>query len=240
MKVVFKHNSNLFVFTFGTSLNAKIAGNGELIGQHFTFSRQQFELAKGSPSMSDFFRADGTNCLDCPFSGNQSDKAGLCYTHKFGQFRGFLSSLRSIHRLHTWETIPQYSEDIHAKILTAAAGKYFRFGSYGEPSLIPVNLIADITAVAKLFTGYSHQWQKFPDLSAYFMASTHNLQELEQAEKLGFRSYMAGDFTLTELVNGLVNCPASAEAGKKSHCSKCGLCSGTTGKGNKSVYINLH
>ncbi len=104
MKVVFKHNSNLFVFTFGTSLNAKIAGNGELIGQHFTFSRQQFELAKGSPSMSDFFRADGTNCLDCPFSGNQSDKAGLCYTHKFGQFRGFLSSLRSIHRLHTWES----------------------------------------------------------------------------------------------------------------------------------------
>jgi len=39
---------------------------------------------------------------------------------------------------------------------------------------------------------------------------------------------------------GMVNCPASKEAGYKSTCSKCTLCSGTTGKGSKSVYIFNH
>jgi hypothetical protein len=41
-------------------------------------------------------------------------------------------------------------------------------------------------------------------------------------------------------VQGIVNCPASKEQGLKSNCSKCGLCSGTQGKGNKSVYTIEH
>jgi hypothetical protein len=67
------------------------------------------------------------------------------------------------------------------------------------------------------------------------MASTHTEGQAKQAEKLGFRSFIATNKTLE---NAII-CPASKEAGFKSTCEKCGLCSGER-KGTKNIVILEH
>jgi hypothetical protein len=69
------------------------------------------------------------------------------------------------------------------------------------------------------------------------MASVHNEAQALFASKQGWKSFIA---TKEALAKPFVNCPASEEAGFKSTCSKCGLCSGNEGKGQKSVWILQH
>ena len=68
------------------------------------------------------------------------------------------------------------------------------------------------------------------------MASVHSAEEEYVASLVGYRSFVVSETQIP----GFVPCPASAEQGFKSNCSKCGLCSGTNGKGTKSVNILEH
>jgi hypothetical protein len=68
------------------------------------------------------------------------------------------------------------------------------------------------------------------------MASTHSVGQEMLARQLGYRSFVVTN----KSIDGLVSCPASKEMGYKSNCSKCGLCSGTEGKGKKSIVILEH
>ena len=113
---------------------------------------------------------------------------------------------------------------------------YIRFGTYGEPSLIPIELVKKIVGVSKTWTGYTHQWSKdwAREYSKYFMASRH-----EVANASGWRSFLAVQ-TEQHQVSNAVGCPASKEGGYKSNCASCGLCSGILGKGRKDVKILLH
>jgi hypothetical protein len=234
MKAIFRTNDTVQIFRFGTTANNKIEANKKRkIVQSYTFSRHQFELVLNEiKGMKIFFNSADTNCLDCPFN-----EFGKCYTHKMNQYSGFVSMLKSVIKQYkTFENIPFYNEDIHQQILKMSKNTYVRFGTYGEPSLHPLELIQDVVKVASNWTGYTHQWHKRQDLSNYFMASTHNIFEEKIASNLGYRSFIATD----KKVEGTVNCPASKEAGYKSTCSKCALCSGSEGKGNKSIYIILH
>ena len=94
-KVIWSDGKNVFVIRKGKTSNDKISDGSELI-QTYTFSVEQWLLASTSKGfgMKKFFSLDSSNCLDCPFSGNQGK--GGCYTHKFQQYVGFISMLRSI------------------------------------------------------------------------------------------------------------------------------------------------
>ena len=94
-RIVWADKDNIFVIRKGKTSNKKIT-KGDALVQTYTFSRKQWELANTQKGfgMKKFFALDSTNCLDCPFSGNQGK--GGCYTHKFNQYVGFLSMLRSI------------------------------------------------------------------------------------------------------------------------------------------------
>lgn len=237
-RFIFRSGDVLHIFRIGTTSNDKIASPSETIVQTYHFSKGQFELANSGTkfSMLDFFRLDGSVCFDCPFAVSNGAKLSACYTHKVMQYSGFLSSLKSVGAKLQWEQIPEYSEEIYAAIVSACAGLYVRFGTYGEPSLLSSDLVGAICAVAKNHTGYTHQWAKKPEYAAFFMASVHSLFGADVAEKVGYRSFIA----TKEGLQGAVNCPASKEAGYKSTCSKCGLCSGSEGKGKKSVWILQH
>jgi len=237
MRIQFRQADALIVFTFGTTSNKKIAQPKEKIVQTFSFSRQQYEAVKGTTTMRGFFELDGAVCMDCPFSVSNGAKLSACYTHKVMQYSGFKSSLKSIAKHYPkWEDIPTLDRTMQDQIIKQSYGKYVRFGSYGEPSLIPIELVQAIVSVSKSWTGYTHQWNQKPEYAPYLMASVHT-QAMEQvARRKGWRSFIA---TPTP-VQGIVNCPASNEQKFKSNCSKCGLCSGTQGKGNKSVYIIEH
>jgi hypothetical protein len=247
MKHIFKYNKNIFVISYGKTSNKKIANPGEVIVQTYTFSEEQYRLANlgRKITMKEFFAADGTNCLDCPFSGNQfaagtyaKNAKGLritCYTHKFMQYSGFLSMLRSF----DLNKVAYYDAAMAENIIKKSAGKFIRFGTYGEPSLMPIELIRDMAAVAKSHTGYTHQWNKpwAKEYGNYFMASVHDQLEAVIAQQQNYRSFIAKG--INQQAAG-IQCPASKESNYVSNCSKCSLCSGFLGKGKKDVIINLH
>ena len=241
MRTEFIIGDTLCVVRLGFTSNDKIAPVSEKIVQTYHYSRDQFEDAQSKSSMQSFFSKDADVCFDCPYSMGSGAELKGCYTHKMMQYSGMVSQLRSIATKHKhWDDIPKLDDMLHALVVAMCTDRYVRFGTYGEPVLIPIDLMRDMCTVAKSWTGYTHQWRKpwAYDYRQFFMASTHNLEQTELAETMGWQSFM-DDSTHTKHT-GMVNCPASKEAGYKSTCSKCTLCSGTTGKGSKSVYIFNH
>lgn len=232
-RITFRNDDTIQVFRLGTTSNDKIESDKKRqIVQTYTFSLSQLQLIfRDESGMKNFFSHADSNCLDCPFNS-----FGLCYTHKFNQYVGFKSMLRSIAKeFGSFESIPEMNNSLAGEIVDMCKGRYVRFGTYGEPSLHPLSLIEDVVNVCDVWTGYTHQWHKY-DLGKYFMASTHTPAQEKKARQSGYRSFIATEKALPEYVN----CPASKEAGYKSSCSKCGLCSGTAGKGKKSIYILNH
>ena len=235
MKIIFRDNDVLHIISQGKTSNKKIASNGETIVQTYHFSRGQFEEAQGITSMREFFSHDGAVCLDCPFAVSNGAKLSACYTHKVMQYSGFLSMLRSIKC--EWDEIPTLSETQPLALTKMCLDRYVRFGTYGEPSLLPIGMVRAMTNVAKSWTGYTHQWRKVDhEYAQYFMASTHTTEEEFTASLIGYRSFVASPTPISQFIS----CPASKEMGFISNCSKCGLCSGTKGKGKKSVIILEH
>ena len=96
-KIVWINEGNIFVVRLGSTSNEKISESSKKqIVQTYTFSHEQWVLASTRKGfgMKKFFALDASNCLDCPFSMGNGN--GGCYTHKFNQYVGFLSLLRSI------------------------------------------------------------------------------------------------------------------------------------------------
>ena len=244
-KLVFTRGNVLHVIRYGKTSNKKIALPNVPIVQTYHFSRSQFEwTANGGQGWQGLMDAKHTsaNCLDCPF------RDGTCYTHKPVQSSGFLSMLRSIARQYpTWDDIPAWNRVANPiKVHEFAPYRdairkhgYVRFGSYGEPVLLPLSVVRYLAGDAKSWTGYTHAWKNplYRAYREYFMASTSDADR-GKAELMGWREFCA--IAPTSEHKPFVPCPASQEAGFKSHCAKCGLCSGTTGKGSKSVAIALH
>jgi hypothetical protein len=237
MKVLFRQGDALILFSEGKTSNKKIARPDEKIVQTYSFSRGQFDAVAGKPTMTEFFSHDGPVCGDCPFAVNNGAKVSACYTHKYMQYAGMLSSLRAIARKYYYfERIPELDEVKRTNVIYICTGRYVRFGSYGEPTLIPIDLVSSVCEVASTWTGYTHQYMRHPEYAPYFMASTHGAVDTMLAKSMGWRCFASSE----ERMDGMVHCPASKESGFISYCSKCALCSGTGGRGKKSVNIILH
>jgi hypothetical protein len=236
-KIIFKDAKNLFVVTKSQTSNNKLTPYKEPIVQTYTFSLDQFNLVKSGVkfTMNNFFTLDKNNCLDCPYSKNSG--SGECYTHKFNQYMGFLSSLRSIIKRDM--EIKALNESTFNDIVDLCKDTFVRFGAYGEPVLMPFKLVQAMANNASKYTGYTHQYRRklTHKFSAYFMASTHGINDINIAEKIGFRAF---DSQLKNNNIKAVICPASKESNYKSNCVTCGLCSGTLGKGKKNVKILIH
>jgi hypothetical protein len=241
-RLVFTLDNTLQVFISGKSVNKKIIGSNDKIVQSYTYSIEQYNyvrqqvLKNESTSLKQFFSLDSKNCFDCPFSISNGN--GGCYTHKFNQYMGIVGQLKSIVRQYgEVENIPTFDNIDVNDFITLSSGKYVRFGSYGEPSMHPIGLVEAIAEVSKNWTGYTHQYFRKPQYSKFFMASVHNVSQAKVAkEKFGYRSFISSD----NKIDVAVTCPASKEANKSSTCEKCGLCSGTLGKGKKDIQILLH
>jgi hypothetical protein len=234
-RIAFKVDDTLQVIRLGNTSNDKIeADKKRKIVQTYTFSRKQYELIQSGADKSPklFFSIADTNCLDCPYN-----EYGKCYTHKFNQYVGFVSMLKSIAKKYgEFDNIPKYNEDILFHAANMSKKTYVRFGTYGEPSLHPMELIKHMVQLCDNYTGYTHQYKKHKELGKYFMASTHTKNEAVKASKMGYQSFIATN----TIIDDAVSCPASKEAGYKSSCSKCSLCSGTEGKGKKDIFILNH
>lgn len=232
MRLSFQIGQNLVVFKLGKTTNEKISAGTSKIVQVYTYSMEQVEYVKnsgGTISYKQFFDLANSNCFDCPFRGYLK-----CYTHKFTQARGFVSSIKSILAKNE---IEQFDQSSFNRIVELCKGRYVRFGTYGEPTVLPLELVEAMVKVSSTHTGYTHQWQNKPEFAPYFMASTHSIWQAAVASKLGYRSFIATKNMLDQ--SDAISCPASKEQGYKSTCEKCGLCGGHR-KGKKNIQILEH
>jgi hypothetical protein len=127
--------------------------------------------------------------------------------------------------------------------LPTAITKPLRLGAWGDPAAAPIALWRYLTKLAPSWTGYTHQWakRKHVALKQYCMASVDSPAQARQAQRLGWRTFRTKHPHEPLLANE-ITCPASAEAGKRSTCAKCGLCDGKTGPADrrKNIAINYH
>lgn len=120
-------------------------------------------------------------------------------------------------------------------------GKSFRFGSAGNPTILPLPVVSEIAKNSKTWTGYTHEWKlaKKQEYRKYFMASVDNTQEAQQAKELGWRYFRVrkpGDDTL---LPGEIHCPAQKYPDKVT-CESCGLCNGTSNKSHVNIVVDAH
>jgi hypothetical protein len=124
----------------------------------------------------------------------------------------------------------RYTKADPATIAKALAGKIVRIGTYGDGAAAPVQMWSQITRYAAGRRGYTHQWDR-PDFDVaawapLVMASADSIDQAAKANLLGMRVFRVS--VGVDVQAGEAMCPASAEAGKRSTCAKCTLCSGTS------------
>lgn len=110
---------------------------------------------------------------------------------------------------------------------------------YGDMAAFPAHvweMVDEARRVAKLTVrGYTQQWERAAHLRETHMASCSTLLRARQAEAAGWRVFLT---TKQEPV-GMVNCPASKEAGHLTTCNQCTLCYGASRQA-PSVWIKEH
>ena len=126
-------------------------------------------------------------------------------------------------------------------------GRMVRWGAWGDPAFLPVSLLRKVNRVARGWTGYTHQWRRAGKQRhrRYLMASVESQWDAGMARALGWRTFrVAGRWEWNQGAGDREEfwCPASREMGSRSTCERCGLCSGSGGKGEgiKSVRILAH
>ena len=116
--------------------------------------------------------------------------------------------------------------------------KGLRFGTYGDPSYIPIDSVDAWSSRVPTWTGYTHQWHKVDaDYSRYFMASVDGISDRtrEHAKDSGYRTFRILSPT-EDVGTGEILCPNSTHG---IQCADCGLCAGTS-RGGKDIAITAH
>ena len=184
MRVTAQIKDAIIVFRLDKSTNGKITSGKERILQVYSFSKEQLKYADKKYSNGEkmvpkeFFDLADAVCFDCPFRGYLK-----CYTHKGEQYAGFCSMFKSLVKEFKEKEIPSL-EDVWSKVMKMSNDRYIRFGTYGEPSLIPIDMVSNMIGLSKSHTGYTHQWARKPEYHKYFMASTHSDGQSDMASKL--------------------------------------------------------
>jgi len=198
---------------------------------------------------------DSKVCFDCPFANGNG-----CYVAigkaPMGIYRKWQNGLM----MNAWETLlglpTSHSIGYQNLVdLSLVVGRKFRFGSYGEPILLPIEIVKAIASASNGWTGYTHQWRNPSNLKYrdYFRASTSDNDDAI-AQSYGWKTFCVSD---REIPNSIV-CPASHEAiaiaaarhawqslygatkqWKQASCEDCGMCSGNVRKTSRGIVANV-
>lgn len=180
-----------------------------------------------APAQAVELGADESICGQCE---HRHYLGGACYVLPF-QAPG--NVWRSWNKGKYPEATPQ-----HIKRLR---GRAIRFGSYGDPAAVPVEVWQRLSKVASMTTGYTHQAHHLPGIGARGLLDHCMVSADNEGEAMFYRGMGARTFRVKRpedpLLEGEVYCPADSRSDVQ--CIDCGLCSGANGNG-KSVAINVH
>ena len=182
--------------------------------------------------------ADSAICGDCPLRLNNGSR--ICYVNVL--FNNG-SQYKSVTKKQVVATPRQLA------ILLAHRQRGIRWGSYGDPGMLPFELINEVMTISGVnHTGYTHQWaQPWFDVRhfQYAMASIDDQNTVKMLEELhgpDVRYYRLLSVTNGNVNPGEIMCPSDsdkrkADGTRKITCAECGLCAGS-GKAAKSIAIN--
>jgi len=170
---------------------------------------------------------DASICGNCKHRGNGIDGTNrTCYVKAF-------QGPNMVYKAYKAGNYPRVSP-AHRELQARLSGRMVRLGAYGDPASVPTMLLRILLRSAKGHTGYTHQWEKNPELKNLVMASVDNPEEYAQAVRDGWRTFRGAiEETLLEREIFCVNYTHGT------NCETCGLCNGN-GSGAKNVVIPLH
>lgn len=120
------------------------------------------------------------------------------------------------------------------------AGEQLRMAAYGDPAAVPFEVWRSLLTHVAGWTGYTHDWrhcdQRFRTI---LMASVESEAEVEYAQSIGWRTFRTRLATERVRPDEIV-CPASNEAGHRTTCEACNLCTGTARGTARSIVIQAH
>ena len=125
----------------------------------------------------------------------------------------------------------------HANAILRRKALAVRLGAWGDPAALPYAVLAQLTD-GVTHTGYTHQAPAGPGYRDLLMASVDTPAEQARAVADGWRTFrvrLPGE----PLMPGEITCPASAEAGHRTTCERCALCSGNSLPA-RNVVIQIH
>ena len=175
--------------------------------------------------------ADYAVCGNCPHRkfNNLPDRTlqpaqGSCYVRKYQA------------PLAVWQCF-QRGGYAPATSYEFAAGRAIRFGSYGDPAMVPAEVWQGLAAAADSHTGYTHQWRQpwAQPLKGLVQASCDGMADYIEATAHGWKTFLVKAAGSPDPAN-MAHCAASAERGAKTDCATCRLCDGATA----NVVIDAH
>ena len=129
--------------------------------------------------------------------------------------------------LIVWKAYQKGSYPKTNNISELGQGRMVRLGTYGDPAAVPSYIWEQLLDEAIGHTAYSHQNDIIPIDKKIFMGSADSLEHAKKFWSDNIRTFRVIQ-NLNEVQKNEVLCPASKEAGRKSTCAKCKLCSGTS------------
>lgn len=167
---------------------------------------------------------DRSVCGDCAF------RSGACYVDQ-----------RPVNQV--WQRWSEGKAESLSMHRDAFKGRAIRWGAFGDPALIPYDVVKEINGLAWRHTGYTHQWGKpwcDERFRALFMASVDNADKAVEASVLGWRTFrVVKDESFDIYGHKEIPCPADSGFGPiKTNCLACGLCDGAGDKA--SIVVKAH
>ncbi len=166
---------------------------------------------------------DESICGMCPHRHNLG---GACYVTLFQA------------PLQVWKS---YHKGNYPKVndMSIFEGMSVRFGAYGDPNVIPIDILVQLKSVVKNSTSYTHQWKTEHDketLKAGTRGRGGKGGEAKLAIENGWRYFrVTNDISDIDKATEIV-CPNTT---KGIQCIDCGLCKGNTIKA-KNIVIEVH
>lgn len=167
-------------------------------------------------------KKDSAVCGSCPL---RQSLGGACYVN-LGQ------APNAVYKAYKKGNYPTLAK----KDYNILSGLQIRFGAYGDPFALPIDILAKLKAVAVNNTSYTHQWKEGNEiLKSVSMASVDTIDEQKEAVLKGWRTFRVATDESPILPNEIV-CP-NITSGVS--CADCGLCSGASMKA-KNIIIPVH
>jgi len=191
------------------------------------------------PRLASKTGADYSICGNCKHRGTPTNDPNRSYAKGRTCYVNLAQGVLVVYKQLMKGAYPMVNN--HNDIQSLGENQVIRLGTYGDPSAVPSYIWDSLLSKAKKHTGYTHQSKiASADVRAdQCMMSADSYEESKQFWSKGFRTFRVLQKNEELDTKYEVLCPASKEAGKRTTCEQCVLCSGSNINA-KSVAIYQH